>query len=150
CANYVKGGATPSWPNAIRFINGRDIDGALLSKGLSLVTRLPVYLTGDFNTSSDVTNANSLPWVSTLVAGDKVALVSNGWNDQLSRWDQGSGANVRNAADTTYNTAMLSDPATNLTLLLEDWSGNKLNYNGSLVFGYSRVFALHGNWCCGD
>lgn len=149
CDQYKAGGSINSWPNAVRIVNGANLSAATLPKGLSIVSRLPVYLTGNFNTSSNATTQTSMPWLPALVAGDKVALLSNNWSDQFSRWDMAPSTVTRTAGNTTYNTAMLSDLAWNLTVLMENWDGKNLEFNGSLVFGYKRVFALHGNFCCG-
>jgi hypothetical protein len=45
---------------------------------------------------------------------------------------------------------LLSEPSTNLSVLLEDWTGRNLIVNGAMVFGYEAVYALHDNDCCGD
>lgn len=38
------------------------------------MSNLPVYLTGDYNTASNVALVNSLPWTSALVAGDELRI----------------------------------------------------------------------------
>ncbi len=146
CANYVAGGA---YPNVIRVVNGSVLDPNVLKKGLSVITNLPLFMTGDYNTSSNVTSTGAKPWVAALLGGDKVFFISNAWNDRLSRWDQGPGATLRPATDTTYNTALLGDPSDTLTMFLEDWSANTMTFTGSLVFGYQQLYSLHSNFCCG-
>ncbi|MGE4132798.1 MAG: hypothetical protein AB7F86_14230 [Bdellovibrionales bacterium] len=148
CANYAAGGA---WPNAVRVVNGANLDPGILPKGLSLVSNIPVYLVGNFNTINYTdTSPTSTPWVPSLIAGDKVALVSRNWQDRRSPWDKNPSAQARPALDTTYNTAILSEPSETITVLLEDWTGHRLTVNGSKVFGYDAVYALHDNVCCGN
>ncbi len=138
------------WPNALRVVNGANLNGVRLPRGISIITNLPTYLVGNFNTSSNVSAANAVPWVSSLVGGDKVILQSNAWSDLRSRWDQIPSAQARIATNTTYNVALLTEPSSTLTSLLEDWSGRDLIVNGSMVYGYNAVYALHDNTCCGN
>lgn len=147
CAAYNANG---SWPNAVRVINGSTLTTARLPKGISIITNLPAYLVGNFNTNSDTSAANAAPWVPSLVGGDKVILISNNWSDTRSRWDQLMSASHRVANRTTYNVALLTEPSQTLTSLLEDWTNIDLTVNGSMVYGYNAVYALHDNWCCGD
>lgn len=148
CASYVTGGIE-AFPNAVRVVNGATLNAGVLPKGLSIVTNLPLYMTGDYNTGSNVTTATSTPWLPSLLAGDKVAFVSNAWTDRLSRWDQAPSATNRLASNTTYNTAMLTEPAYTLSLFLENWTGRNMRMNGSMVIGHNAVYALHDNYCCG-
>lgn len=150
CAGYGAAGATKAWPNAVRLINGANFDKTRLPKGLSIVSNLPTYLVGNYNTNSVVTNINSTPWLPALVGGDKIALISNSWSDSRSEWDLSPNSTHRAASNTTYNTALLHEPSDTLTVLLEDWTNRNLLVNGSMVFGFNAVYALHSNQCCGD
>ena len=85
CANYTVTGA---YPNVVRVINGASLSAATFPKGVSIVSNLPVYIMGDFNTSSVTTTSTSAPWVSSLIAADRLTALSNNWSDKLSRWDQ--------------------------------------------------------------
>ncbi len=147
CASYAGGGA---WPNAIRVVNGATLNRLRLTKGLSIVSNIPVYLVGNFNTNSNHALVNSIPWTPALIAGDKVALISGNWNDSRSRWDVSPNLNNRPASDTTYKTAIMHEPSDTLTVLLEDWANRDLTVWGSMVYGYNAVYALHNNTCCGD
>lgn len=150
CAAYSAAGAIQAFPDVVRLVNAANLNGAILSSGLSIVSNLPVYMTGDYNTSSNVASATSSPWVSSLVAGDKVTYLSNAWDDAKSGWSQNPNAFARAATNTTYNTALITEPSTNLSVLLEDWTGRNLTLNGSVVMGYNAVYALHQNYCCAN
>ncbi len=149
CARYI--GNPAPYPNALRVVNGANLNGARLPRGLSIVSNIPVYLMGDFNTNSNVSSSTATPWVSSLVGGDKVILISNAWNDSRSPWN-GVPSNfpARVASNTRYNVALLTEPSSTLTSLLEDWGGRDLTVNGSMVYGYNAVYALHENTCCGN
>lgn len=147
CAIYNAGN---SWPNALRIVNGAGMARARLPKGLSITTNLPVYLVGNYNTQSIVTAVNSVPWMPSLVAGDKVAFVSNNWTDARSDWNNGSAGTLRPATSTIFNTALMTEPSDTLTMFIEDWTGRDLTMNGSVVYGYNAVYALHKNSCCSN
>lgn len=137
------------FPNALRVINGGILNTATLPRGISVVTNLPTYIVGNFNTTSNVSAANAVPWVSSLVGGDKVIFISNNWNDTLSPWHREPDDFGRTATNTTYNVALLTEPSSTLTSLLENWTNRDLIVNGSMVYGYNAVYALHDNTCCG-
>lgn len=148
CAIYT---ANPApYPNALRVVNGANLNGARLPRGISIISNLPVYLVGDFNTSSNISSSTATPWVSSLVGGDKVVLISNNWNDSRSGWSVDPNSINRVATNTRYNVALLTEPSSTLTSLLEDWAGRDLTVNGSMVYGYNAVYALHENTCCGN
>lgn len=140
---YSSGGATP---------------------GLTVATDNPVYVLGDFNTgTSPPSNNSSNPDPTTPTAngytrqpaaiiGDSVTLLSNGWTDQSS-----SGAlSGRVASNTTVNAAIVagdvptangsySGGAENLIRFLEDWTGKRFTYYGSMVEIYHSRQAI-GTW----
>jgi hypothetical protein len=142
-------------PNVIRVLNSDRIDPALLPKGLTIATNLPAYLMGDYNSTSDTTSQSATPWAPALVAADQVMLLSNAWNDALSRWDQAPGAFNRLATDTVYNLSLLSGVAgttttawsgglENLPRFLEQWNYSGITrtatVRGSLVAGFFSVY----------
>lgn len=137
------------YPNSIRVINGATLDESVLTRGLSIVSNIPVYLTGDYNTSSVVTSLAATPWVSSLIAGDKVSFLSTNWTDGRSRWDTEPSSSFRPAVNTTYNTAILSEPSEKLSVLHEYWVDRSVTTNGSMVYGFDAVYAQHDNHCCG-
>jgi len=149
CNNYVALGSIQAYPNVIRVINGHDMLQANLPNGLSIVSNLPVYLNGDYNQKSVQGSGTATPWIPSLVAGDRVTMISNAWNDGLARWDKDPNTDgiARNATKTTYNTAMLTDA---LTEFLEDWTNKDMTVNGSMVLGHNYVYTMHLNYCCGN
>ena len=61
----------------VRIRNGSDP-----GTDLSIVTDLPVYVEGDFNTNPVGTDSDGEPeYRSTLIAGDRVTMLSNNWQD---------------------------------------------------------------------
>lgn len=132
-------GATQS---GVRLVNGE----TLPSRGLTVATPNPLYIKGNFNVSKDGSSTtlgshntdNTNP---ASVAADAVTILSTAWNDANST----KGTSSRIAANTTVNTAILtgnvpsgtqgrySGGVENFPRFLEEWSGKKLTYNGSLV-----------------
>ncbi|MEW5852164.1 MAG: hypothetical protein AB2A00_25470 [Myxococcota bacterium] len=149
-------------PNAVRIINAANIPVGTFPKGLTIASNLPVYVLGDYNTSS---TPGSSPWVPSLVAGDAITMLSNAWDDgRMSgangnvTWDRDGSVNSgttndRNATVTTYNLQILAGqvlPSTsasgggmnNFMRYLEDWGGGvQHRVNGSVVVGFSSVYA---------
>jgi hypothetical protein len=173
CARYATSsspGATDltAFPNAIRIHNGATVDMTAFPKGLSIVSNVPVYILGDYNTNSVTTSATATPWIPTLVAGDQITLLSNNWDDKrdaFAVWQRGA-VTSRPASTTTYNVSLISGWAMhrneNLTApfgttnealhsmpaLMEDWAsgGSALNLNGSIAIGYYPVYYRGGRY----
>lgn len=154
CEAYARSGSLKAFPNAVRVINGANIDNAVLPKGLSIVTNLPIYIAGDYNTSSNTDSATSTPWVPALIAGDWVSVLSNNWDDTRLSWAQEDLTDVsRKAADTTYNTAILSGwtqaegtrAGHSFPSMIEAWSRRKKTLATSIVLGYYPVYRKVGN-----
>lgn len=162
CDKYAQsyGGADKilARPNAIRIHNGANLNPAVLTKGLSIVTNMPVYLLGEYNTSSDVSSIAASPWVPSLIAGDQVLVLSNAWEDERSRWDMNLGSFSKLAENTTYNTSILTGGTTstnmnwgagmeNIVRFLEKWNYSGIQktaeINGSLVMGFFSVYHHH-------
>lgn len=96
--------------------------------GLTFVCENPVYIQGDYNTTSPRQCA---------IVGDAINLLSNAWNDTTP-----SGSRV--ASNTTVRAALVggnvpsdgshySGGGENFIRLLENWSGMTLTYYGSMV-----------------
>jgi hypothetical protein len=133
-----------NFQSGIKLKNGK----ALPSLGLTVSTPNPLYVQGNYNAPDanlGTTNtANTLP---AALIGDSITVLSQAWNDANS----GSSTAGRNADDTTINAAFLggivpsngtdySGGVENFPRFLEDWSGNKLAYNGSIVvMFYSKI-----------
>jgi hypothetical protein len=156
--------ATSSARRGIRIKGGTKIP----TSGLTIASNNPIYIQGDFNTGgsppSDSTSQNdpTTPQVSGYtrapcsVLGDAINLLSNAWNDANSS----SGTSSRVAANTTYNTAILSGivptapvggdgsysgGAENFPRFLEDWSHAIVTYYGSMVELYKSQQST-GEW----
>lgn len=159
-------GGTPK--RGVKVINGAKIP----NQGLTIVSGNPVYLQGDYNTggangssasgsggppsnnASDPTKPTVTGYTRQpcMVGGDAVYVLSNGWNDSNSA----ASLSTRNATNTTVNTAIMSGivpsangnysgGAENFPRFLEDWSGDKLTYYGSMVELYKSKQAT-GYW----
>jgi hypothetical protein len=166
CATYISGGFN-AFPNAVRIHNGANIDPAEFPTGLSIVSNMPVYILGSYNTKSLVTSATDTPWIPALIAGDQISILSDAWDDVrdlMTTWNV-SKATTRSAATpplnkSTYNVSLLSGwamnrpystVATNEALhampgLLEDWTTESLNFTGSIVIGYYPVYSRGGRY----
>ncbi len=112
----------------IRLRNGREIPAAL---GVSIVSDLPVYIEGDYNTVTTKTS---------LVAGDAVTFLSKNWQDKNSY----AADTVRTAVDTTYKTVVMTGNTLttagtynggleNVLRLLENWTGKTVYFRGSII-----------------
>ncbi len=112
----------------IRLRNGTEISNAI---GLSVVSDLPVYVEGDYNT------VNTKP---ALVAGDAVTFLSKNWQDKNSY----AADSVRTAVNTTYKTVIMTGNTLttagsynggleNVLRFLENWSGNTATFRGSII-----------------
>lgn len=146
CASYNPAGIT-AYPNSVRLINGATISAATFPAGLTVATNLPVYVVGDFNTSSNTATSTSTPWIPVLVAGDQMGLGSNSWSDAWSPWNVSTSNNSasRVASNTTFNAALLNgfseftdaqfNPGLN-----ENWTGRTLTLRGSLSVGFHPVY----------
>jgi hypothetical protein len=156
-------GATSNAYSAVRVLNARVIDPAVLPRGLTIATNLPLYSLGDVNTGSLVGGVPGTPrtvdpagpWVPLMLAGDAYTMLSNVWDDA----PRGAGADngcISNAAETHVAAAVLAGhvQSTNFGLttgwggginnfprFLECWSGIPSRITGSLVIGFLSVHA---------
>jgi hypothetical protein len=147
---------------AVRLINGY----ALPSAGLTIVSENPVYIQGNYNTSS--TSGASVPSNSgtytnpdasgyttkpAAVVADAVTILSGGWSDANSSAALSSRVA---SANTTVNAALVagnvpsgsgnySGGGENFIRLLEDWSSRTFCYYGSMVELYQSNQAI-GAW----
>lgn len=121
-----------SRPNAVRFINGRNISKTVFAKGLSLASNLPAYVLGDMNmayqNSASATDCTDYPdsstsscdetkWMPLQIAADGVTFLSNSWRDDRARWgtstptsdgDYSHAHNRPKASDTQYWLAVVA------------------------------------------
>jgi hypothetical protein len=158
---YVYNAIRPSATNmpAVRLINGQQLPAA----GFTLATPQPIYVKGDYNTTTNGVNfARSLGTttnntVPASLMGDAITILSANWDDKNS---SNTALGSRNLpVDTTINAACLegvvpsqkdahgtfhySGGVENFLRLLEDWSGNSLNYNGSIVMMFQSQYATN-------
>lgn len=132
---------------AVRVVNGRQLP----EEGLTVATPLPVYVKGDFNApklgSSDTSGTKPA-----ALMGDAITILSENWDDG----NAGKSLNQRGAKNTTINAALLggivktvkqgntkyySGGVENFPRFLEDWGGDTLTYNGSMVVMFESRFA---------
>jgi hypothetical protein len=164
----VNGVTTWTTKRAIRLLNGY----ALPSTGLTIACENPIYIQGDFNTSSSGSappsntgtytdpDASGYTRKPAAVIGDAVTILSNAWGTSVggvtgdNRSSQALSSRV--ASNTTVNAAIVagivpsssagySGGGENFVRLLEDWHSNSLCYYGSLVELYTSNQAI-GLW----
>lgn len=134
----------------VRLRNGGTIDYNMAApeiRGLSVVSDVPVYIEGNFNTN------NTKP---ALVAGDAVSLLSSEWQDARSSLE----LNERDPVDTKFNTVIMTGNSEttwgdynggleNVLRFLEDWSGSEVRFRGSIIdLWYSEI--AQGEWEYGN
>jgi hypothetical protein len=121
--------------------------------GLTVATALPLYVKGNFNapnTTPGSTDTSATKPAS--LVGDAITVLSASWIDANST----KPLTTRAASNTTVNSAFLAGmvPSTlasgvkhysggveNFPRFLEDWSGDTLTYNGSMVVMFPSQFA---------
>ena len=147
---------------ALRLTNGY----ALPSGGLTIVSDNPVYVQGNYNTSSTSSatvpsnngtytdpDASGYTRVPAAIVADAVTVLSNGWSDTNSA--QGIGTRLA-TANTTVNSALVagivasgggnySGGGENFIRFLEDWNSRTFCYYGSMVQLYRSAQAT-GAW----
>ncbi len=138
---------------AVRMFNGQQLP----TNGLTVVTPQPMYVEGDYNTTTNglVFSRNNLgDTTNTYPAGlfaDAVTILSANWNDSYT----GIYTNLasRSPVNTTINAATLegivpsngahySGGVENFLRLLENWGGT-LTYNGSIVVMFPSQYATN-------
>ena len=119
----------------VRLVNGSTLPSSG-GKGMTVVSQNPVYIEGDYNTVNKVPAA---------VMADAITVLSNNWKTNNSDTKGNQTADQRPAATTTVNAAFATGPSAESTLnagngqlensirFLEDWTGQTINYMGSLV-----------------
>jgi hypothetical protein len=143
---------------ALRLVNGKDLyDDAPGLTGLTIASENPVYVLGDWNANADGdNNFDDDDHVATAVLADAVTLLSDNWNDANSfnhPYDRGNrpavtgwyrlaviaGKGLSFTWSSTPNDFGTDGGAHNFLRYLEDWTGDTLNYRGSIAsLFYSR------------
>jgi hypothetical protein len=161
---YVFNSATLSSTQlpAVRLVNGSKLPSA----GLTVSTAQPLYVQGDYNTTTDgvnfskglgdpATKGNTVP---AALMGDSISILSSAWRDTNT---SSTAVGSRVATTTTINAAALegivqstlsgstklySGGLENFLRLSEDWSVNggvPLVYNGSIVVLFPSQYATN-------
>jgi hypothetical protein len=141
----------------IRLINGYNLPTANGWNGLTVVSANPVYIKGNYNTSTnsgDSVPSNNGTYTDpdasgytrkrAAVIGDSINVLSANWSDSNSA----SSISSRSASNTTINAALVggivpsaggnySGGGENFVRLLEDWKNNTLCIYGSMVELYT-------------
>lgn len=136
--------APASQQPGIRLRNGSLINR---SGGVTVVSNDPVYVQGDFNTTSKKPVA---------VIGDALNLLSNNWNDANSTVNNVNSGSPRTATNTTYNSAFIAGITTtsgaeynggleNYPRFHERWTSRTLTIQGSFVSLWNSQMAT-GDW----
>lgn len=138
---------------AVRLVNG----SVLPDRGLTVSTPNPLYVKGHFNASgASVGSHNTANTTPASLVADAVTILSQNWDDATSRLKLDLNDSRRDAVDTTVNAALLagivetgngfySGGVENFPRFLEDWGGDKLTYNGSMVVLFRSNVAV-GPW----
>jgi len=155
--------ASSSARHGVRIINGATVP----SSGITIVSPNPVYIQGDFNTgrtgsaeppsntgNPDDPEAGSYKRKPVSVIGDAITLLSNSWTDSNSY----AGLDTRIASNTTVNAALVagnvptgsngstySGGGENFVRFLEDWTGKRFTYYGSMIGAYASNQGI-GAW----
>ena len=150
---------------AVRVTNGKQLPSA----GLGLATSFPLYIWKDYNVQTDSSHSvlgqigttNALPYTyPACCMADSISILSDSWTDTGKTWVSGGPS----AGSTTINAGMLegivqtnpnntSNPiglngdysggVENFMRLLEDWTGQTLTYNGSIVVLFYSEYATN-------
>jgi hypothetical protein len=139
---------------AVRVVNGAQL-GSLY--GFTVATPFPMYVKGNYNThdsSGTAIQVNSPSasyhaWPAALMA-DSVTILSSAWDDSQTSQKPGPSASITvNAAllegIVQSNGANYSGGVENFLRFLEDWGGNPVYYNGSIVVMFPSQYATN-NW----
>jgi hypothetical protein len=157
---YVYSSVPPSTTTlpAVRVVGGQQLPSA----GLTVATPLPLYVQGNYNTTTNginfastlgsTTNGNTVP---AALMGDSITVLSSAWQDS---YNANTSLGSRNPTSTTINAATLegivqsvktsgnkyySGGLENFLRLEENWGGKTLTYNGSIVVLFPSQYATN-------
>jgi hypothetical protein len=143
---YVSDRRTQAGTNesGVRLVNGTNLPPL----GLTVATESPVYILGDYNVPPSAKGTtNTTGTLPASIAADAITILSGAWKDANSKGALAS----RQASSTSVNAAFLtgivatssasdSGGVENFPRFLEDWTGDMLTYNGSMVaMFYSKI-----------
>ena len=151
---YIYNGTTNSVSQlpAVRVVNGVQ----LLPSGFTVATPFPLYVLGNYNTTTNgvkfsTTLGDTTNTYPAAVMGDAITVLSANWSDNFYTASTPLGSRV--AVSTTINAATLqgivpsdgthySGGVENFLRLLENWSSSTtLTYNGSIVVMFPSQYA---------
>jgi hypothetical protein len=132
-------------------------NGATLpTNGLTVVTPDPLYVLGNYNASAgDLGTTNVADTAPAALMGDAITVLSTSWSDS---YNSSTALTSRNAGNTTVNAATLEGIVQSVTVngtkhysggvenflrLLENWTGDTLTYNGSMVVMFYSQYATN-------
>jgi hypothetical protein len=137
----------------VRLVNGTQLP----SGGMTVVSQNPVYVLGDYNTQPALGGAAGTHPPAAVLA-DAITVLSNNWSPNDSDAKGTLSQSSRPAATTFVNAAFATGPSTestqanggngqleNVIRFLEDWSGQTLNYAGSIIALWHSLQAT-GAW----
>lgn len=143
---------TTSQLPAVRLTDGQELPPG----GLTVATPMPLYVEGNYNTTTNGTQfstalGNTQNTVPAALLGDSITLLSSQWKDTNGA---ALAVSARNAANITINAATLegivpsngnnySGGVENFLRLLENWSGDTITYNGSIVVMFPSQYATN-------
>jgi hypothetical protein len=138
---------------ALKLVNGAQ--GNLMPPGIAVIAENPVYVQGNYNAANGFGN----PHVAASIIADAVTVLSNNWNDRNSFTSPQDPSN-RTATTTWYRMAVIAGTGRsfprsgvvnnppenfgtdggihNFLRYLEDWSGDTVNYRGSIAILYNN------------
>jgi len=143
---------------AVRVVNGQQLP---THWGLSITTPMPLYTLGSYNIRTNTGGSQSMQTTNTAwtrpaaLMGDSITILSASW---LDSYPSSSAYTARNATNTTINAACLegivvstnvgstkhySGGLENFLRLVENWSGDTLCYNGSIVVMFPSIYATN-------
>jgi hypothetical protein len=133
--------------------------------GLTVATPFPLYVLGHYNIQTNSGGSQSIATTNTAwtypagLMGDSITILSTTWSDTDSAYTKaGDNMNNRNAGNTTVNAGCLegivqstkvgstkhySGGLENFLRLLENWNGDTLTYNGSIVVMFPSIYATN-------
>jgi hypothetical protein len=170
-ANEARENPNPFFRRAVKIMDGNLLTGlgtcpGSVPCGLAIATENPAYVQGDFNANS-AGNGFSDPNVAASVNADAVTLLSNSFNDVNSFTLPYS--NNDTATTTWYRAAVMAGKGVtfpeptgyttpddfgtdggvhNFLRYIENWSGQTLDYRGSIISMYYNRQAIGTYKCC--
>jgi hypothetical protein len=156
--NSVSGASTLP---AVRVVNGQQMPSSTrngyFTAGLTVATPFPLYVLGNYNIQtnsggpySQLTTDTSYTYPAGLM-GDSITILSTAWKDTTITRLPGAGNTTVNAAclegivqsTKVGSTKHYSGGLENFLRLLENWNGDIICYNGSIVVMFPSIYATN-------